>query len=171
MELDEMMAQMSLQAGRIRALADGVAAAQARWRPDAESWSILEVVNHLADEEREDFRTRLDFILHRPGEAPPPIDPQGWVTARGYNQRDLAESIDRFLGERQTSLAWLRGLGAPDWATIVSAPDGSWRIRAGDMAAAWVAHDLLHTRQLVELHWAWTQQAVAPYATDYAGSW
>lgn len=171
MELVEMMAQMSLQAGRIRALADGVAAAQARWRPDAESWSILEVVNHLADEEREDFRTRLDFILHRPGEDPPPIDPQGWVTARGYNQRDLAESIDRFLGERQTSLAWLRGLGAPDWATTVSAPDGSWRIRAGDMAAAWVAHDLLHTRQLVELHWAWTQQAVAPYATDYAGPW
>lgn len=72
MELVEMMAQMSLQAGRIRALADGVAAAQARWRPDAESWSILEVVNHLADEEREDFRTRLDFILHRPGEGPPP---------------------------------------------------------------------------------------------------
>ncbi len=171
MGLDEMMAQMSLQAGRIRALADGVAAAQARWRPDAESWSILEVVNHLADEEREDFRTRLDFILHRPGEDPPPIDPQGWVTARGYNQRDLAESIDRFLGERQTSLAWLRGLDAPDWATTISAPDGSWRIRAGDMAAAWVAHDLLHTRQLVELHWAWTQQAVAPYTTDYAGPW
>lgn len=171
MELDEMIARMSLQAGRIRTLADGVSAEQARWRPDAGSWSILEVINHLGDEEREDFRTRLDFILHRPGEDPPPIDPQGWVTARGYNQRDLAESIDRYLAERQTSLAWLHGLGAPDWSTTVSAPDGSWSIRAGDMAAAWVAHDLLHTRQLVELHWAWTQQAVAPYATDYAGPW
>jgi len=171
MELDEMIAQMSLQAGRIRTLADGVSAERARWRPDAGSWSLLEVINHLGDEEREDFRTRLDFILHRPNEDPPPIDPQGWVTARGYNQRDLAESIDRFLAERQTSLVWLRGLGAPDWSTTVSAPDGSWSIRAGDMAAAWVAHDLLHMRQLVELHWAWTQRAVAPYATDYAGPW
>jgi len=115
MELDEMIARMSLQAGRIRVLADGVSAEQARWRPDAGSWSLLEVINHLGDEEREDFRTRLDFILHRPGEDPPPIDPQGWVTARDYNQRDLAESIDRFLAERQTSLAWLRGLGSDRW--------------------------------------------------------
>jgi hypothetical protein len=171
MDLDQMIAQMSLQAGRIRALVEGVSDEQARWKPDPESWSILEVVNHLADEESEDFRTRLDTILHRPDQQPPPIDPQGWVVSRGYNQRDLTESLERFLTERQRSLAWLRGLEAPDWTIAVSGPGGSWVIRGGDMAAAWVAHDLLHTRQLVELHWAWTQRAVAPYLTEYAGAW
>lgn len=166
-----MVVQMSLQAGRIRALVEGVSNEQARWKPDAESWSILEVVNHLADEEREDFRTRLDTILHHAGQQPPPIDPQGWVTSRGYNQRDLKESLDRFPAERQQSLAWLRGLEAPDWTITVLGPGGGWVIRGGDMAAAWVAHDLLHLRQLVELHWAWTQRAVAPYVTQYAGEW
>jgi hypothetical protein len=168
--LDDMIAQMALQAGRIRALADGVSDEQARWKPAPDSWSILEVVNHLADEEKEDFRTRLDYLLHRPGEVAPDIDPQGWVTARGYNQRDPAESLDRFLAERQRSLDWLRGLNAPDWQASMIMPWGQ-PFHAGDMAAAWLAHDLLHSRQLVELHYAWTQRAVAPYEVGYAGDW
>lgn len=170
MNLDRMIAQLALQAGRIRALAEGATDEQARWRPSPESWSILEVVNHLYDEEREDFRVRLDYILNRPGELAPPIDPQGWVTARAYNDRNLAESLDQFLAERQRSLGWLRGLGQPDWSASVMTPWGR-ALRAGDMAAAWVAHDLLHTRQLVELHWAWTQALVRPYETAYAGDW
>lgn len=170
MNVNEMVAQMSLQAGRIRALAEGVPDEQARWKPAAEAWSILEVINHLLDEEREDFRVRLDIILHRPAESWALIDPREWVVARAYNRRDLAQSLNNFLTERQRSLDWLRGLGEPDWAATVMAP---WEepIAAGDMAAAWVAHDLLHTRQLVELHWAWTQAAVLPYRTYYAGDW
>ena len=76
---------MALNAERIRALAAGVAPDAARWKPDPETWSILEVVNHLYDEERLDFRVRLDTILHRPEEPWPRIDPQGWVTERRYN--------------------------------------------------------------------------------------
>jgi len=37
--------------------------------------------------------------------------------------------------------------------------------------AAWVAHDLLHLRQLVELHYAWTVAKAAPYSLQYAGEW
>ncbi|MCB0058173.1 MAG: DinB family protein, partial [Caldilineaceae bacterium] len=62
---------MQRNAQRIAALVAGVPDEQARWKPDAESWSILEVVNHLLDEEREDFRVRIDYTLHRPGEKWP----------------------------------------------------------------------------------------------------
>jgi hypothetical protein len=34
-----------------------------------------------------------------------------------------------------------------------------------------VAHDLLHMRQLVELHWAYTMTKGDPYRTGYAGTW
>ena len=170
MKLEEMIAHLAIQADRIRALVEGVSDEQARWKPNADSWSILEVVNHLYDEEREDFRVRLDLLLHQPSEVAPPIDPQAWVLAREYNRRDLAESLSNFLGERQRSLEWLRGLGAPDFATEIVMPWGT-TYHPGDMAAAWVSHDLLHLRQLVELHWAWTQRAVAPYQSDYAGAW
>jgi len=42
---------------------------------------------------------------------------------------------------------------------------------AGDMFAAWAAHDLLHIRQLVELHWAWLNQYSQGCQIAYAGDW
>lgn len=170
LSVDEIIAQMARQAERIRVLAEGVSDEQARWKPDAESWSLLEVVNHLYDEEREDFRVRLDYLLHQPDIVAPPIDPQAWVTERGYNQRDLAESLDNFVAERQRSLEWLRGLAAPDFVAEVVMPWGAV-YHPGDMAASWLAHDILHLRQLVELHWAWTKRSVAPFDGEYAGAW
>lgn len=160
---------MEADANRIRALVEGVGQEPARWKPNPESWSILEVVNHLADEEREDFRTRLDLILHRPQDPWPPIDPRGWVTERKYNERDLAESLGRYATERRTSLEWLRGLGAPNWEAAVHSQLGS--MKAGEMFGAWVTHDQLHMRQLVELHRAFTEQLAQPYSLDYAGPW
>jgi hypothetical protein len=56
MDLDWLVSQMEANAQGIRALAAGCSDQQARWRPDPASWSILEVINHLLDEEREDFR-------------------------------------------------------------------------------------------------------------------
>jgi hypothetical protein len=65
-------------------------------------------------------------------------------------------------------LDWLKGL-SPDWEMARDGPFG--RIAAGDVFTAWVAHDLLHTRQLVELHWAYTVMKACPYKADYAGEW
>jgi hypothetical protein len=166
---DLLLQQLKDNAERIRALVAEVSAEQARWRPGSESWTIVEVMNHLYDEEREDFRVRLDIILHDPDRPWPPIDPAGWVTAREYNQRELEPSLQNFLAERRASLSWLATLDATDWDATVTAPFGS--IRAGEMFAAWVAHDSLHMRQLVELHHAWTVHLAAPYSTEYAGEW
>jgi hypothetical protein len=168
-DLVECITLMTRQAQDIKQLAEGTTAEQARWKPDADSWSILEVINHLYDEEREDFRVRLRHILDQAEGPPPGIDPVGWVTARQYNQRDLEISIADFLREREASLMWLSGLVDPDWDAAVESPAG--RIRAGDMLMAWVAHDLLHLRQLVELRYAYLQQQARPYQIVYAGQW
>ena len=169
MNMDRLLSQMIEDAARVRALVQGLSDQQARWKPDPDLWSMLEVVNHMLDEEREDFRVRLDYTLHRPGQPWPPIDPAGWVTARGYNQRDFGASLAQYLSEREASTDWLRGLSAPDWDATYEAPWGP--IAAGDLFASWVAHDLLHMRQLLELHWAYTTAALEPYKPDYAGEW
>ena len=153
----------------IPALVSGITQAEARSRPAPESWSIVEVVCHLWDEEREDFRQRLDIILHRPGETWPPIDPQGWVTARKYNDRDLAEALDNFVAERNQSLAWLRRLSAPNWEAEYITQFGP--IKAGDMLASWAAHDNLHMRQLVELRRSRVVSIAEPDDVGYAGEW
>jgi hypothetical protein len=169
MDQQQAAARLDASAAIVAALIRDVADEQARWKPTPDDWSILEVANHLYDEEREDFRARLDLTLHHPGRPLPPIDPQGWVTARDYNGRDLAESLARFLDERQRSVAWLRSLADPDWSRL--AANQQWPLRAGDLLAAWVAHDLLHLRQLVELHYRWIARETTPYQVDYAGPW
>lgn len=170
MEKDFLIDQLERNSARICALAEGVSEQQARWKPDSASWSILEVVNHLYDEERLDFRVRLNLILYAPAEEWPPIDPMGWVTARAYNERELGPSLQNFLAERAASLAWLHSLGQPDWNASAPAPWGG-NITAGDMFSAWAAHDLLHLRQLVELQRSYLVAAAKPYSVEYAGEW
>lgn len=169
MEIDVLIKRLTHNARMIQSLAQGVSDEQACWKPSADNWSILEVINHLYDEEIEDFRAHLDLILHRAGEPWPGIDPGGWVIERRYNERDLAQSLRDFQLAREESLSWLSGLAAPDWQAVYEAPFG--QITAGDMMAAWVAHDLLHLRQLVELQWAHTTRLIQPYRVRYAGVW
>jgi len=170
MNLDLCLTRFSHNAQAIASLVQDVSLEQARWKPSPSDWSILEVINHVYDEEREDFRQRLDLLLHDPDAEWPPIDPDGWVTARNYNERDLAISLGNFLQERQKSLDWLQGLAAPDWESGRKAPWGGM-MRAGDMLAAWLAHDFLHIRQLNELHYAHWAQTADPYGVRYGGEW
>jgi hypothetical protein len=154
-----------------RVLADlfeGVTADEARFKPAPEKWSLLEVLNHLCDEERDDFRTRLRLILEDPAVEWPPIDPEGWARERLYNERDLARSLADFARERAASVEWLEGIGEVAWDVTHAHPAG-WTISAGDLLAAWAAHDLLHFRQIVNLKIELLKQAAAPYATRYAG--
>jgi hypothetical protein len=166
---NKLTTQLAHQAEAIGALVQGVPDEQARWKPGPDHWSILEVIHHLYDEEIEDFRAHLDHILYHADQPWPRIDPGGWVTQRRYNQQDPAAVLARFLAARQDSLAWLASLDEPDWNAAIAMPWGS--LTAGDMLASWAAHDLLHLRQLVELHYAWTRQDVAPHGVEYAGDW
>lgn len=159
---------MAIQAELIRQLVADISDDQARWKPEPERWSILEVLGHLYDEEREDFRVHLDLILQRPEGAWSPIRPMEWVNERRYNERELAPALQAFLTERRASLAWLETLKDPDWEASIIAP---WNapIRAGDMLASWVVHDQWHIEQLLRLRRDYTIHLVRPYDTTYAG--
>ncbi|MBM4422122.1 MAG: DinB family protein [Chloroflexi bacterium] len=170
LSLTSAIARLSANAEAFAALTRSVSDEQARWKPSAEEWSVLEVVCHLHDEEREDFRQRVDLTLHSPATDWPPIDPMGWVTARGYNQRELAPMLDSFLSERRKSVEWLSGLKEPDWSMARRHPVAG-TMTAGDVLGAWVAHDHLHIRQLNHLHWQYLAAQVDPVSTDYAGGW
>src|SRR3989304_3960847 len=117
MEFNTLYQELVESKGMIKALLAGVIQEEARLKPNTESWSILEVICHLYDEEREDFREHLDFILHRQNEEWPGIDPQGWVIERKYNEQSFIEMQEKFLAERAKSLEWLRGLSEANWDT------------------------------------------------------
>lgn len=170
LDMPAIQAQLRAQAATIQALIADVTPEQARWKPDADAWSILEVINHLADEERHDFRIRLDLTLHQPEANWPPNRPQQWVVERRYNERDFPTSVTDFVTERDQSLAWLAGLVAPNWEQAHVHPQfGS--MRAGELMASWLAHDLLHIRQLMELRFLYLAQQTKPYSVAYAGDY
>lgn len=167
MEFETLYHDLDYGAQMIRALVSGITQDEARIKPDSDSWSILEVICHLSDEERDDFRQRVDITLHRPTDEWPPIHPSAWVIERKYNERDFTEALSDFLAERSKSLVWLKNLEKPDWDAVYP-PRG---LKAGDLLVSWVAHDNLHIRQLVELRRARIARIAPPYNFDYAGDW
>jgi hypothetical protein len=154
----------------IRKLVADISPEQARRKPSPDDWSVLEVINHLYDEEREDFRQRFDYLLHRPGEPWPPIDPQGWVT-----ERHTTSATCPLRCKTSSMSGKSRSPGWPLWTTPPSTPTETHPVagefHAGDMLAAWVAHDVLHLRQLIELKYFLLVELVRPYNPQYAGDW
>jgi len=89
MEYQTLFHELTYSIEIIRSLLMGISQEDAKIKPTPEAWSILEVTCHLRDEERQDFRARLDSILHHPNDPFDAIDPQGWVTERKYNEQDF----------------------------------------------------------------------------------
>jgi hypothetical protein len=169
MEFESLYKELEDSTEMIRALLSGIAQEDAQAKPSPDAWSILEVICHLYDEEREDFREHVDFILHRQNEKWHEIDPQSWVTARNYNEQELTRMQAKFFVEREASLRWLRGLSHPDWETTYTSEYGT--TSAGEMLACWIAHDNLHIRQLVELRRHRIERLSQPHHLEYAGQW
>jgi hypothetical protein len=146
-----------------------VAKEQVLWKSHPEKWCLLEIVCHLYDEEREDFRARLKHVLETPNNPLPSINPVGWVTERKYLQQDYQEKLKGFLEERKNSIAWLQSLSNPPWYNAYMHP------KFGAMTAKmfltnWVAHDYLHFRQITKLKYDYLAQ-ISGETLDYAGAW
>lgn len=84
MDLEYFLERLSANREVFQCLVKGVSPALARWKPAPDKWSILEVINHLYDEEREDFRQRLDLVLADPEQTWPRIDSYSLVNHREF---------------------------------------------------------------------------------------
>jgi hypothetical protein len=153
------------------AILAGLGPDDTKWKPPTGAWSILEILNHLVDEEVDDFRARLRSTLEDPSRAWRPIDPEGWARERRYNERELGESVGRFVAARRESVAWLRSLlASTDWRVAHEHPKFG-PIRAGDLLGAWAAHDALHLRQTAKRLFELAGRDAEGFSTRYAGEW
>lgn len=171
MNLDYCIHELETNAHVIEKMVLGFASQQVRWKPSELEWSVLEVVCHLRDEEREDFPYRIRHLLSGSTEKWPPILPAKWVVERGYNDDDLGQSLSDYLKARAQNLDWLKLLRDPNWeARYTYEPlEG---LSAGDLMAAWTVHDLLHVRQLNELKYHFGERhQFGGRMIAYAGEW
>ncbi len=168
--IEDIIHQLTANAEAMRALVQTIPDEQAQWMPDPETWPMKRVMEHVYNEERLDFRKHLIEMLT---DIPMP-----WSEYR-YEECISVESchqaLEGFLIERKASIAWLMGLKSPDWDVTSRTPfgpsGGVLVLSAGDMLVSWVAHDILHLRQMIELKYSWNEKLAPPYSLQYAGGW
>ena len=156
--------------GSLAALLADLSTDDARWRPSESDWSILEIICHLIDEDLDDFGTRLRMTLEAPEAEWPEIAPSAAAKTRGYRDRDLRTMLHQLLAVRRTEVNWPHTVADHDFFIEKSQPEFG-TIRAGDILAAWCAHDDLHLRQIARRLHEMTTHKAAPFATDDAGDW
>ena len=61
--IEAMISPLEASGRSIAAAYEGLDEESARWRPGPARWSLLEILCHLLDEEREDFRRRIALLL------------------------------------------------------------------------------------------------------------
>ncbi len=143
---------------------------QVNWKPTPEKWCLLEIVNHLLDEEIYDFRQRIEFALLKPYKEWTRIAPVKWVMDKDYINKNFGESLKAFLTERQDSVKWLKDFSSPDWNAVDNYPFGKV-MTAGDALVNWLAHDYLHIRQINKLNRNYLESIAPSVDLSYAGDW
>lgn len=139
------------------------------WKQAPEKWCLLEIVCHLYDEEIYDFRFRTKWVLERPNQTPPPIDPIGWVTAHDYIHQDFTKMLKSFLSEREKSIHWLLSLNHVNWNHAFE-HSKLGKLTARHFLANWLAHDYLHIKQILKLKYDYLKYRSGENL-DYAGIW
>ena len=140
-----------------------------RWKPSEDKWCLLEVICHLYDEEREDFRIRTKSTLETPEKALPMFDPVAWVTERNYIGQDYEYKLSQFLWERTQSINWLKSLENPNWQNAFQHPTLG-PLTAHHFLSNWLAHDYLHIRQATKLKYDYLK-VLTKNDLSYAGNW
>lgn len=139
------------------------------WKDRSARWTLLEIVCHLHDEEKEDFRARVRSVLKDPDQALVSFDPQEWVLSRNYAEQDYELMLFKFFKQREISYEWLESLKDPKWHNTFQHPTLG-AMSAGLFLANWLAHDHLHFRQIIKLKFDFLKDS-SNHDLSYAGSW
>jgi hypothetical protein len=150
------ISSLSQNSSVLKAQLQGKSREEYTFKPTPDKWCMLEVLCHLVDEEKEDFRTRVEYVLRDPNEQLPMFDPTQWPASRNYMGQDYAAKLAEYLDERAKSVAWLESLVDPQWENAYQHPKLG-PLSAEMFLANWLAHDYIHIRQLNRLAFGYLQ--------------
>jgi len=149
--------QLARNADVFKVILSGKSTAEYTFKPRPDKWCMLEVICHLVDEEKEDFRVRVKYVLENPHNELPGFNPLEWVNSRKYIEQDFAAKVGEFYDQRKNSIEWLSSLRNPNWLNAHNHPKIGPRT-AEFFLANWLAHDYIHIRQLNRLAFEYLQQ-------------
>ena len=150
----------------LRGLMAEVSDEDVRWKPAPDRFSIGEVLAHLSHSEWHCYRARLDLFLSAERPELEPDDAQMHLEI--YAKADPEDEFDHFEDQRETNVAYLRGLPASAGKRVAFHQGTGTEITLENMLHEWAMHDLGHIRQVAELvrarkHW----EGAGPLNADY----
>lgn len=142
--LDQLRATPRLLTEAVRGLQRNVVG----WTPAPGSWSILEVVCHMRDMEREAYLARYERMLR--GDRPhlPGVDGDRLACELDYRRQRLSEALREFRKLRKQTLALLTGFDTATWA-LEGVHETAGPITMHDLLERQVrGDDLVHLKQV-----------------------
>ncbi|HET6486692.1 MAG TPA: DinB family protein [Spirochaetia bacterium] len=141
----EVLAATPRQIGR---LVKGVPRKRLSQRPAVDTWSVTEILAHLADSEMV-YGYRIRMILEANGIPIQATDQDAWARFSEYGKQDPALSLQAIRVGRERTIRLLKGLPKESWERY-----GTHSERGKETVARVVemlaGHDLNHLRQIRE---------------------
>lgn len=118
------------------------------WTPAPGKWSILEILCHMRDMEREAYIERYTRILSENEPALPDLDGEALAILRAYRSQKAPEVVREWVALRRQTLQLLRKAGKAQWARAgIHATAG--RLTMEDLIRRHaVGNDEAHLRQI-----------------------
>jgi hypothetical protein len=131
---------------RVRAATDGLGEADARRAEADGTWSVLQVLRHLADSEIVyGYRLRLIVAADRP--AIPGYDQDAWADRLHYHHGTVADALGDWAAMRRMTLHWLGALDEGEWNRVgLHSERGEESV--GRIVRLLAGHDLAHEWQV-----------------------
>lgn len=127
-----------------------VSPSDARRRPAAGGFSLLEHLWHLADLEREGYGVRIRRILTEEEPSLSDFDGERIARERCYQEKDIEEGLATFAVARTKNLEKLRTIHASDWRRN-GQQDGVGRLALSDIPRMMADHDRSHSEEIAQL--------------------
>lgn len=141
--------------GAIRERIAGLAEEQLVWKPDADQWSVKEIVAHLADSSLvHGVRVRKIVV-----ETHPPLlqyDQDAWVASARSNEAAIEDILSAFEALLEHNASFYQRLGEEDWQRF-ALNDGK-EVTVADVFQGFIRHVHTHLAQIDRTKAALTQQ-------------
>lgn len=127
----------------------GLKEEQLRYKPSADTWSIIEVIYHLADSETIVYQ-RIRRMIAENKPFLQPFDQAVWAEKLTYQSRDEKLPLDLFIMLRKTTADFLHSMPENAWWKKGVKPDKS-EVTLYAVFISFLDHAAVHLRQIEEI--------------------
>ena len=167
-QLDDGIAVLRRTPGTLVALLRGLPDGWTRSTEGTDTWSAYDIVGHLLHGEEDNWIARARMILdYGDGRPFEPFNRTAMFTK--YDDYSLDQLLDAFEQARARSLETLETLAVtPEKLALTGKHPALGTVTLGQLLSAWVAHDLNHIGQIVEVMARQYADAVGPWRANLA---